>query len=86
VESTAWRDNEAELVNRYPKFTNYYKTIKDIFHKGLVRPWPYCIGRIVQAALFIYGRVTKLFDPKAFIVTVSDYDLMPEIKKVRRNL
>jgi len=74
------------LVNQYPKFSNYSITIKDIFHKGLVHPLPYCVVRIVQAVLFIYGCVTKLFASKAFIVTVADYDLMLEIKKVRRNL
>jgi hypothetical protein len=29
-------------------------------------------------ALFIYGGVTKLFDPRAFAATISAYDLAPE--------
>jgi hypothetical protein len=31
------------------------------------------------AALFIYGGVIKLFDPKAFAATISAYDLIPDI-------
>lgn len=41
--------------------------------------WPYRIIRIGLAALFIYGGITKLMDPKAFARTISGYDLMPEM-------
>jgi uncharacterized membrane protein YphA (DoxX/SURF4 family) len=44
----------------------------------LVHPWPYRIVRLALAGLFIYGGVTKLFDPKAFAATISAYDLVPE--------
>ena len=47
-------------------------------HPILVHLWPYRIVRMALAALFIYGGVTKLFDPKAFAVTISAYDLVPE--------
>ncbi|MCE5275642.1 MAG: DoxX family membrane protein [Deltaproteobacteria bacterium] len=41
--------------------------------------WPYRIIRICLAALFIYGGVVKLIDPKAFARIISAYDLVPEI-------
>jgi len=41
--------------------------------------WPYRIVRLALAALFIYGGVIKLFDPKAFARTISGYDLVPEV-------
>ncbi len=44
----------------------------------MVHPWPYRIVRLALAALFIYGGVTKLIDPKAFAATISAYDLVPE--------
>ncbi len=40
--------------------------------------WPYRVVRVSLAALFIYGGVVKLFDPKAFARTISGYDLVPE--------
>lgn len=44
----------------------------------LVHPRPYWIVRFALAALFIYGGVVKLFDPKAFAATISTYDLVPQ--------
>ena len=44
----------------------------------MVHPWPYLVVRIALAALFIYGGVTKLIDPKAFAAIISTYDLIPE--------
>lgn len=41
--------------------------------------WSYRIVRIALAALFIYGGVLKLIDPKAFARTISGYGLVPEI-------
>jgi len=41
--------------------------------------WPYRVVRVALAALFIYGGVVKLFDPKAFARTISGYDLVPEM-------
>lgn len=41
--------------------------------------WSYRIVRIALAALFIYGGVLKLIDPKAFAHTISGYGLVPEI-------
>ncbi|HPC87031.1 MAG TPA: MauE/DoxX family redox-associated membrane protein [Smithellaceae bacterium] len=58
---------------------NALESIKVLFHKLLVNPWPYRIVRFALAALFIYGGVVKLFDPKAFAATISTYDLVPEV-------
>lgn len=58
---------------------NGFKSIKIFFHKLLVNPWLYRIARFALAALFIYGGVVKLFDPKAFAATISTYDLVPEV-------
>jgi uncharacterized membrane protein YphA (DoxX/SURF4 family) len=41
--------------------------------------WSYRIVRIALAALFIYGGVVKLIDPKAFARTISGYGLVPEM-------
>jgi uncharacterized membrane protein YphA (DoxX/SURF4 family) len=41
--------------------------------------WSYRIVRIALAALFIYGGVLKLIDPKAFARTISGYGLVPEM-------
>ena len=59
--------------------STYLIRIKNIIRQGLVHPWPYRIVRLALAALFIYGGVTKLFDPKAFAATISAYDLVPEV-------
>jgi hypothetical protein len=58
--------------------SSLFKKIRNIFHRGLVHPWPYWIVRMALAALFIYAGVTKLFDPKAFTTTISAYGLAPE--------
>ena len=55
------------------------KKIKELFYKVMANPWPYRIIRFALAALFIYGGVVKLFDPKAFAATISTYDLVPEV-------
>jgi uncharacterized membrane protein YphA (DoxX/SURF4 family) len=44
----------------------------------MVSPWTYRLVRFVLAALFIYGGGVKLLDPKAFAVTISAYNLVPE--------
>ena len=41
--------------------------------------WSYRIVRISLAALFIYGGVLKLVDPKSFARTISGYGLVPEM-------
>ena len=41
--------------------------------------WPYRVVRMALAALFIYGGLVKLFDPKAFARTISGYDLVPDV-------
>ena len=66
------------MFNPYSKKSIHFKKIREIIHQGLIRPWPYRIVRIALAALFIYGGVIKLFDPKAFAVIISAYDLVPE--------
>ena len=58
--------------------STYLSRIKSIIRQGLVHPWPYLVVRIALAALFIYGGVTKLIDPKAFAAIISTYDLIPE--------
>jgi uncharacterized membrane protein YphA (DoxX/SURF4 family) len=78
VEIMAWRNQEAKLVDQYSIKSVYFNKIKNIFHQGLVYPWPYRIVRIALAALFIYGGVTKLFDPRVFAATISAYELLPE--------
>lgn len=58
--------------------STYLSRIKSVIRQGLVHPWPYLVVRIALAALFIYGGVTKLIDPKAFAAIISTYDLIPE--------
>ncbi|PKN53786.1 MAG: DoxX family protein [Deltaproteobacteria bacterium HGW-Deltaproteobacteria-13] len=41
--------------------------------------WSYRIVRTAMAALFIYGGVVKLIDPKAFARIISGYGLVPEM-------
>jgi uncharacterized membrane protein YphA (DoxX/SURF4 family) len=53
-------------------------TIKDFLQKVMVNPWPGRIVRFALAAVFIYGGVIKLFNPRAFAATISTYDLVPE--------
>lgn len=78
MEITAWRNQEATLVDPYSINSTYFKKIRNTFHQGLVHPWPYRIVRMALAALFIYAGVIKLFDPKAFAATISAYELLPE--------
>ncbi len=52
--------------------------VKTIATELLISPWPYRIFRFGLAALFIYGGVTKLFDPKSFAHVISSYDIVPE--------
>jgi len=59
VEITAWRNQEATLVDQYSINSTYLKKIRNIFHQGMVYSWPYRIVRMVLAALFIYGGVAK---------------------------
>jgi hypothetical protein len=53
-------------------------SIRKIFLRGLVYPRPRRIVRLALATLFIYGGIIKLFDPKAFAVIISAYDLVPK--------
>ena len=78
MEITAWRNQEATLVDQYSINSTYFKKIRNTFHQGLVHPWPYRIVRMALAALFIYGGVIKLLDPRAFSATISTYGLAPE--------
>jgi hypothetical protein len=66
------------LVEPYSINSTYLKKIGNIFHQALVYPWPCRIVRMALAALFLYGGVIKLFDPKAFAATISGYNLAPE--------
>jgi uncharacterized membrane protein YphA (DoxX/SURF4 family) len=45
----------------------------------LALPFLYNVVRICLSALFIYGGVIKLLDPKAFARTISSYDILPEV-------
>ena len=67
------------MVARYPKFPEHFTRINHILRKGVSYPWPYRIVRMALAGLFIYGGVTKLLDPEAFAITLSAYDLAPEM-------
>lgn len=49
-----------------------------ILSQKIFHHWPYRVVRLALAALFIYGGVTKLFDPKAFAAVISAYDIVPE--------
>ena len=66
------------MFNPYSRKTLDFKNIKEIIRRGVVHPWPYRIVRMALAALFIYGGVFKLFDPKAFAATISAYNLVPD--------
>jgi uncharacterized membrane protein YphA (DoxX/SURF4 family) len=78
VEITAWRNQEATLVDQYSINSTYFKKLRNVFHQGLVHPWPYRIVRMALAALFIYAGVIKLLDSKAFAAIISTYELLPE--------
>jgi uncharacterized membrane protein YphA (DoxX/SURF4 family) len=45
----------------------------------LASPLLYQIIRFALAALFIYGGVIKLLDPKAFARTILSYDIVPDV-------
>ncbi len=60
------------MLNQNSPNSIYPSRIGSCFRQGLAHPWPYLIVRIALAGL------TKLFDPKAFAVTISAYDLVPE--------
>lgn len=49
-----------------------------LFRKNMDTLWLYGVLRIGLALLFIYGGGSKLLHPKAFAVTISSYDLVPE--------
>jgi uncharacterized membrane protein YphA (DoxX/SURF4 family) len=66
------------LVDPYSINSIDFKKVRNVFHQGLVHPWAYWFVRIALAALFIYGGVIKLLDPKAFAATISAYDFVPE--------
>ncbi len=66
------------MVEQHSINSSYFKKIRNIFHQGVVHPWPYRIVRVALAALFIYGGVTKLLAPRAFAAIISAYDLSPE--------
>jgi uncharacterized membrane protein YphA (DoxX/SURF4 family) len=65
------RDQQSIHLNNFQRAGNFIRQV-------LVNPWPYRIVRFALAAVFIYGGVIKLFDPKAFAATISAYDLVPE--------
>jgi uncharacterized membrane protein len=46
--------------------------------KGMASLWTYRLVRIALGALFLYGGVAKLLDPRAFARIISAYDLVPE--------
>ena len=52
---------------------------KEIIENIFTLIWPYRVVRFGLAALFIYGGVVKLLDPKAFARTISTYDIVPEM-------
>jgi uncharacterized membrane protein YphA (DoxX/SURF4 family) len=52
---------------------------KEIIENIFTLAWPYRVVRFGLAALFIYGGVVKLLDPKAFARTISTYDIVPEM-------
>jgi uncharacterized membrane protein YphA (DoxX/SURF4 family) len=45
----------------------------------LALPFLYNVVRICLSALFIYGGIIKLLDPKAFARTISSYDIVPDV-------
>jgi uncharacterized membrane protein YphA (DoxX/SURF4 family) len=67
------------MVHPHSRISLYFQNVRNFFHHSLIHPWPYRIIRIALAGLFLYGGVTKLFDPRAFAATISTYDLVPEI-------
>ncbi len=70
--------SEMKLVDHKAKISSASLKISGWLHLGLTYPRLYLLVRIALAALFIYGGIIKLFDPKAFAATISAYDLVPE--------
>ena len=54
------------------------KKAKEIIENIFTLSWPYRVVRFGLAALFIYGGVVKLLDPKGFARIISAYDLVPD--------
>jgi uncharacterized membrane protein YphA (DoxX/SURF4 family) len=54
------------------------KKTKEFIAKIFALSWLYRIVRFGLAALFIYGGIIKLLDPKGFARVISAYDLVPE--------
>ncbi|MCX5855766.1 MAG: DoxX family protein [Deltaproteobacteria bacterium] len=53
--------------------------VKGMAENIMTSPWPYRILRFSLAAMFIYGGVMKLIDPKSFARVISSYDIVPEM-------
>lgn len=67
------------MVDLKPADSSHFNTLRKLLHLGLAHPWIYRMVRLALACLFIYGGISKLFDPRAFAATLSHYDLVPEI-------
>lgn len=52
---------------------------RSFFGQVMSYSWPYRLIRIALACLFIYGGSVKLFAPKAFAATISNYNLVPDL-------
>jgi hypothetical protein len=50
--------------------------IKSVAENIMTSPWPYRILRLSLAAMFIYGGVIKLIDPKSFALPATVAGLM----------
>lgn len=62
-------------INHFPmKASLLTDRLKNIFSS----PFLYHLLRLAMAVLFLYAGGVKLLDPKAFAVTISAYDLVPE--------
>jgi uncharacterized membrane protein YphA (DoxX/SURF4 family) len=70
---------ETDVSDQLSNHLNNFQRAGNFFRQALGNPWFYRIIRFALAALFIYGGVVKLFDPKAFAATISTYDLVPEV-------
>ncbi|MEN6318335.1 MAG: MauE/DoxX family redox-associated membrane protein [Syntrophaceae bacterium] len=55
------------------------KKAQEIMKKILALSGTYRIVRFGVGALFIYGGVIKLFDPKGFARIISTYDIVPDV-------
>ena len=52
MEITAWRNQEATLVDPYSNKPIYFIKVRNIVHQALVYPWPYRIARSHNGALW----------------------------------